>query len=193
MTVFAPVFDPNRPVGFESRKSYAHRCTSGFWEKFITGPNVLDIGYRGGFHNSVPICAGAVGIELDHFYIEGAPVTADYDGLRLPMAASGSVDAVHSSHVLEHVQDDAASLREWWRVLRVGGHLITFVPHAYLYERRLTVPPSQWSGEHLRCYTPASLLALVERVFSPNTYRIRHFQDNDRGYDYSLSLEEQEL
>ena len=71
-------------------------------------------------------------------------------------------------------------------MLRIGGFLITFVPHAYLYERRLTVPPSRWSIEHLRAYSPAMLLTAVETALTPNTYRIRHFADADFGYRYDL-------
>lgn len=192
-----PVFPFSRYVGYESSKAYNRRIVDGFWNRFIRGDAVLDIGYRGGRPDAFPICENAIGIELDHPYI-GAygryswnEVTRNgekcsYDGLHLPFD-DASQDAVHNSHVLEHVADDAASLREWWRVLRVGGHLLTFVPHAFLYERRLTVPPSRWSGEHLRCYTPATLLALVERTLPPNTYRVRHLADNDEGYDYALA------
>ena len=171
--------DPRRAdkIGFESSKAFEARCHSNFWTQFVPGPAVLDIGYRGGRHNALPIFDAAIGVELDY---------PGYDGLHLPFG-DASQDAVHSSHVLEHVPDDAATLREWWRVLRVGGNLILFVPSAYLYERRLTVPPSRWSGEHLRCYTPATLLATVERTLAPNSYRVRHLADCDLHYDYALS------
>ena len=179
MPVIVPLINPNRRVGFESSKALSRRCSTGFWSRFIPGPAILDIGYRGGIAGALPLCSDAIGIELDY---------PGYDGLHLPFP-DDSQDVVHSSHVLEHVADDAATLREWWRVIRTGGYLITFVPHAFLYERRLTVPPSRWSGEHLRCYTPATLLALVERVLPPNTYRVRHLADNDDGYRYDLPLD----
>lgn len=168
--------NPNRPVGFESRKLYAARAAEGFWDRFVTGPAVLDIGFRGGIGDALPIVDGAVGVELG---------TPGYDGLRLPWPDQ-SQDAVHASHVLEHVPDAEASLREWFRVLRVGGHLLLFVPHACLYERRLSVPPSRWSPEHVRSFTPASLLGLVERVLPPNHYRVRRLADRDDGYEYGL-------
>ena len=51
------------------------------------------------------------------------------------------------------------------------------------------MPPSRWSPEHLRAYSPAALLAEVERALPPNTYRVRHIADNDTGYDYTLPLD----
>ena len=170
------IHNPHRLVGYESRKAYAARCASGFWDRWLDGPLVLDIGYRGATFNAAPIVDCAVGIELDF---------PGYDGFHLPFG-DGEVDAVHASHVLEHVTPPEAYLHEWFRVLRVGGHLVLFVPHAFLYERRLTVPPSRWSPEHKFALTPASLLQLVEGALEPNTYRVRHLADNDAGYDYGI-------
>ena len=174
------IHNPHRLVGYESRKAYAARCASGFWDRYLDGPLVLDIGYRGGTFNAVPIIDYAVGIDLD---------SPGYDGFHLPFG-DGEVDAVHASHVLEHVAPPENYLREWFRVLRVGGHLVLMVPSLMLYERRLTVPPSRWSPEHLRAYSPATLLAEIEGALEPNTYRVRHLADNDTGYDYGLPPEQ---
>lgn len=173
------IFTPNRPVGLESRKLYEYRRQIGFWDAFIPGRNVLDIGYRGGLMDALPICDGAFGIEFG---------TPGYDGLHIPIADEWA-DAVHASHVLEHVDPPEEYLAEWFRKLRVGGCMLLFLPHAYLYERRLTVPPSRFSGEHLRAYTPGSLLQEIERALTPNSYRIRHLADIDYGYDYTLPID----
>lgn len=169
-------FDPRAVHGYETSKSYETRLRSGFWQTYVAGPNVLDIGYRGGRGDAQPLCEGATGIELD---------TPGYDGFRL-CYPDGWANTVHASHVLEHVTPTGAYLWEWFRVLKAGGHLLLFVPHAYLYERRLTVPPSRFSPEHLRSFTPASLLAEIEAVLAPNSYRVCWLADNDAGYDYSL-------
>jgi SAM-dependent methyltransferase len=42
---------------------------------------------------------------------------------------SNGYDAVLSSHVLEHLANPIGALREWLRVLRPGGHLLTVLPH----------------------------------------------------------------
>ena len=172
-------FHPDRFVGYESSKSYRQRCENGFWQKYIGTGSVLDIGYRGGRDDALPICDGAIGLELGAW---------GYDGFNLPYADE-FFGAVHASHVLEHVPGRLPTLREWWRVVREEGHLLLFVPHAYLYERRLTVPPSRWSPEHLRSYTPAGLLADIEAALSPNSYRVRHLADNDTDYRYELPID----
>lgn len=46
----------------------------------------------------------------------------------LKVFGSASMDWVFSSHVLEHISDYAAALKEWWRVLKPGGHLILYLP-----------------------------------------------------------------
>lgn len=169
-------FEPNRRLGFETSKLYNDRIARGFWETFVAGDAILDIGYRGGTPDALPLTDTAIGIELDY---------KGYDGFHLPFPDE-SQDSVHASHILEHVQPTTAYLREWFRVLRPWGTLLLFVPHAHLYERRLTVPPSRWSGEHMRSFTPATLLAAIEDALPPNSYRIRHLADRDNGYDYNL-------
>jgi SAM-dependent methyltransferase len=70
----------------------------------------------------------------------------------------GSFDAVVSSHLMEHVTDDALMLQNVHRVLRPAARLILEVP--LLAERPFGAPliPS-----HLREYRRPSLLALIER------------------------------
>lgn len=169
--------DPNRFVGYESRKAYRRRCETGFWDAFIAGPAVLDIGYRGGINGALPIVDGAIGIE---------PGYPGYDGVTLPFP-DGSIDTIHCSHVMEHLP--IGYICDWFRALRDGGTVIIMVPHAYLYERRLSVPPSRFSPEHLRSYTPGSLLSEIESQLKPNSYRVLHLTDVDDGYDYDLPIE----
>lgn len=166
-----------RPVGRESRKSFADKIASGFWTRFVTGPAVLDIGFQGGAApgSVVPIVPGAIGVDIDY---------PGYDGRILPFA-DNSQDAVYSSHCLEHIPDHIKAIQEWHRVVKVGGHIITVVPSAHLYERRRRVP-SRWNRDHRRTYTPASLLAEFEAALAPNSYRVRHLVENDAGYQYGL-------
>jgi len=133
----------------------------------------IDIGYKGHMAGS-PI-AGFTGIDLD---------TPGYNGLNLPYADE-SLATVHTSHVLEHMQNPINAIREWFRVLKVGGHLIIIVPHQFLYEKRYELP-SLWNADHKCFYTIASLLMQIEFALVPNHYRIVYCRDNDSGYDYSI-------
>jgi SAM-dependent methyltransferase len=164
-----------RPVGEEARKTLAIKLADGFIERYLSGPHILDIGYKGYLSHAVPIMPQALGVDLDY---------PGYDGRVLPFA-DGSQDAVFSSHCLEHVTDYRQAIREWYRVLRAGGYMIIVVPHQFLYEKRCGLP-SRWNDDHRRFYTPASLMGEIERSLAPNTYRLCHLTDNDQDYDYTI-------
>jgi SAM-dependent methyltransferase len=59
------------------------------------------------------------------------------DALRL--FADGAFDYVFSSHCLEDIEDTAGALKEWWRVIRYGGHLILYGPDPDYYPRIGTI------------------------------------------------------
>jgi SAM-dependent methyltransferase len=79
-------------------------------------------------------------------------------------------DAVIGSGVLEHVPNDSESLKELYRVIRPGGHLIvTFLPNRYSYtewlNRTLRYP------HHLRRYR----ISEIKYMFMHHGFRpIRH-------------------
>jgi ADP-heptose:LPS heptosyltransferase len=170
--------DPERLVGEEARKSNAVRISTGFIDRYLSGSAILDIGYRGYLADVVPIVPNAVGVELDY---------PGYDGTTLPFQEE-TQDAVFASHCLEHIEDFQNAIRDWFRVLRIGGFLIVMVPHKFLYEKQ-TALPSRYNADHKRFYTPASLMAEIEMSLRPNTYRLRHLVDNDRHYDYAIPPE----
>ena len=82
------------------------------------------------------------------------------DIVRLPYA-DGSFDAVLASGVLEHVPMDHESLRELYRVLRVGGRLIvTYLPNrASVEEWRLR--QNSHNRFHWRLYNRSELRSLL--------------------------------
>ncbi|MBI4498268.1 MAG: methyltransferase domain-containing protein [Chloroflexi bacterium] len=64
----------------------------------------------------------------------GVPHIAIARGENLPYK-DGVFDIVFLHEVLEHVQDDAQTVREALRVLRPGGHVVIFVPNRlYFFE-----------------------------------------------------------
>ena len=167
---------PDRSVGWEFRKPYREKIEFGFFKKYLSGPVVLEIGFKGYIEGTVPIVPQAIGIDL------GYP---GYDGKRLPFADE-SVDAIYSSHCFEHIENYKSALLDWYRLLKVDGYIIIIVPHQYLFERRRKLPSTS-NLDHKRFYTPESLLREVGEVFPPNSYRVRSLNDNDKNFDYTLS------
>jgi SAM-dependent methyltransferase len=164
-----------QPPG-EAGKSYHERLRSGFLARYCGGSTVLDVGFSG-YDNPErrPALPGAIGVDLDY---------PGYDGVTLPFG-DGSVDTVFSSHCLEHIDDDRGAIRDWLRVLKVGGFLVCMVPHQALYEKKRDLP-SRWNADHKRMYTSASLLLAVEEALAVNSFRVRHLRENDRGFNYAI-------
>lgn len=85
----------------------------------------LDIGSGPG--KVFPRCIG-----IDIADVNGRPITdMRQDGLDLSMFADGSIDNVFSSFMLHQLerQQAIAALREWVRVLKVGGYLTLYLPN----------------------------------------------------------------
>lgn len=104
---------------------------------------------------------------LDHLRY----VTADLDqpdvDLRLDLTATdlpdASFDAVICSHVLEHIDDDGAAMRELCRITAPGGWCLVMVPidihRAHTYEDASIATPEDrhrafWRPDHVRLYAP---------------------------------------
>jgi SAM-dependent methyltransferase len=169
---------PERRLGAETLRSHPRRLREGFYDRYLAGHAVLDIGYRGGRADAQAVTEAAIGVELDY---------PGYDGIRLPFE-DGSQDAVFASHTLEHIDDWRTILADWFRVLRVGGFLVIAVPHQYLYERRAYLP-SRFNGNHKRFYTPAVLMAQIEAALPLAAWRLRLLRDIDEGFRYELPPE----
>lgn len=92
----------------------------------------LDIGC--GPHKAFPHFIGVDNRkDTELFQIQMNPDLTLPDGTKLPMFANESCDFIFSSHMLEHVEDYKSALREWWRLVKVGGHLCLYLPHKDLY------------------------------------------------------------
>jgi SAM-dependent methyltransferase len=99
--------------------------------------------------------AGYVTSDLDP---GAADVVLDLRAATMPAA---SFDAILCSHVLEHVDDDAAAMRELHRLLRPGGWAIVMVPIDHGRHRTLEDPSNDtpqerqrayWQHDHVRLY-----------------------------------------
>jgi ubiquinone/menaquinone biosynthesis C-methylase UbiE len=89
-------------------------------------------------------------------------IFGDGDALLMEGVADESFDFVFNSHILEDIPDVCSALRRWWRMVKVGGYLITCVPHRDLYEKKKELP-SNWNGAHKHFW-------LLDRFEPPCTF-----------------------
>jgi SAM-dependent methyltransferase len=75
----------------------------------------------------------------------------DGDAQFMVSASDNSVDFIHSSHCLEHLNDPEEGLRNWLRVVKPGGHIIVTIPEEDLYEQG--VFPSTFNRDHKATFT----------------------------------------
>jgi len=124
------------------------------WLMRLAGPNGRVVGL-----DADPLHARRLGSGVE--YVVGKLETA-------PLA-SGSFDVVLALDVLEHLNDDAAGLREAARLLKPGGLLLVTVP-AF---------PSLWGGQdvishHRRRYTKRTLCQAFAQARLPHP-RVTYF------------------
>jgi SAM-dependent methyltransferase len=110
-----------------------------------------------------PACEpGALGVDLMPY--PGVAVVARAEGLPFK---SESLSAIHTRHVLEHV-DLVPTMNEIWRCLRPEGHLLLYVPHC--------TGMTAWSDPtHRRAFTYRTW-----DFFEEGTYGLPRFQIVER-------------
>lgn len=128
----------------ECSKSLPRRLAdSNFIRKYFVGDGI-DVG---GKPDPLRLCA-------EFFPLMRSVRTWDWeDGDAQFMAGvpDSSVDFVHSSHCLEHLNDPAEGLSNWLRVLKPGGYIIVTIPDEDMYEQG--VFPSTYNRDHKRTFT----------------------------------------
>ncbi len=152
----------------------------------LEGARILDIGCGiGTYVRKLRNLSNAVyGIDVDPARVRqgetGSLAVAVSE--RLPFAG-GAFDVVLLNEVIEHVQDDAATLREACRVVRPGGHVVVYAPnrlypfesHGVYFGKRyvfgniplvnyLPGPLRRRLVPHARAYTGRGLRRLVDRL-----------------------------
>lgn len=90
---------------------------------------------------------------LNHTFRRWDLIFGDGDATFMEGVPDSSFYTVYASHVLEHVADPVLAVKNWYRILRPGGHLIINVPHRDLYEKKYLLP-SRWNGEHKTFWLP---------------------------------------
>lgn len=126
---------------------------------------------------------------LDHAARYGWQYQPDIiaDASNLSMLAGESFDSVFSSHTLEHLEDTQKNLKEWWRVLKVGGYLTLYLPHKELYPN---IGQPGANEDHCHDFLPEDVISHMERVGSwdliVNEKRDRDFGPGSTLNEYSF-------
>ncbi len=94
----------------------------------------------------------------------GLGLTAKLGSLEQQEYPDARFDAVVLNHVIEHVPDPVATIRECARILKPGGRLLVFTPNQDSYGRH--VFGKDWRGleppRHLHIFNPDSMTRLLK-------------------------------
>ncbi len=156
------------PQGFESRK------IKYLLPRYTRGRG-LEIGC--GMEKAFP---HFIGVDNGHHFGKGAAdLMAEADCLS--MIASGGMDFVFSSHVLEHMPDMERALAEWCRVIRPGGYLVLYVPSANLYPR---CGEAGANPDHKHDIYPGDIAKMIDA--GPFWMEQIRAEERGEGIEYSL-------
>jgi ADP-heptose:LPS heptosyltransferase/predicted SAM-dependent methyltransferase len=171
------VWRASDPEGSESKKIV--------WEvaPYLKGKGV-DLGA-----GTFKILPQAISVDSgDHAAMFGHPFMADLkmDCSKLDLFASQSLDFVYSSHLLEHIDDTKAALKEWWRVVKHGGVLALYLPHKSFYPN-MGQPGANPTHKH--DFLPGDIIKIMEDVASTtNAFDLVECQERDNDCEYSMLL-----
>lgn len=100
---------------------------------------------------------------------------------RLSIFASDSIDCVFSSHLLEHVEDYKGALREWWRLVKPGGVLILYLPHADLYPN---IGQPGANPDHKHDFRNEDIVAAMKEIGARCHIEVDEKRDQLREYSF---------
>lgn len=102
------------------------------------------------------------------------------DACSLPRFSDGACDFVFSSHLLEHIVDFKVALKEWWRLVKVGGHMVLYLPHKDLYPN---IGQPGANSDHKHDFLPQDILDVMDEF--PD-WDCRRNEDRNEAQEYSF-------
>ena len=115
------------------------------------------------------------------FGIQMNPDLVVPDATSLPMFADSSLDFIFSSHMLEHVPEPRQALREWWRLLKVGGFLCLYLPHKMFYPN---IGQPGANSDHKHDFLPQDIINFVKEI--SEDFDLKKNEDRNGGEEYSF-------
>ena len=121
-----------------------------------------------------------IGVDNGHHWgTNGADVVVETCE-RLDMFASGSMDFVFSSHLLEHIDDTTSALTEWWRVVNDGGYLMLYLPHRDHYPN---IGKPGANPDHRHDFMPSDIIDIMRGI---GAWDLIENEDRSEGREYSF-------
>ena len=160
--------------------------------KYCTGVG-LDIGYGGD-----PIVESAITVDLipskmkPHIYPQAAQNIYG-DARFLHWFSSNFLDYVYSSHMLEDLPHyhQVLALKEWERVLKVGGLIILYLPDEKLYRAHCDKAGKPRNSNHKN--EDFSLVWFIEKLLSEiNNVEIVHSNPHCEKYSFEIVMKKVE-
>ena len=163
--------------GFESDKVAAISA------RYLQGERVLDIGC--GMRKVWP---SVIGVDNQHHF--GSKTAADIKAPAhdLSLFADDSVDAIFSSHLLEHYirKDVVTVLEEWSRVLKEDGYIVLYLPSANHYPlcgENGANPDHKWD------IYPGDIESMFKaHAFGNHNWRLIESEERSDNNEYSLFI-----
>lgn len=115
----------------------------------------------------------------------GHPINCDIrvdTAERMEIFASGSMDFIFSSHLLEHIEPErvTGALREWMRIIKPKGYLVLYLPDEDEYPKVGTEgcnPDHKWNVNYDR---------LIQYMRGAGGWDLIEFQKRNQEREYSL-------
>lgn len=98
----------------------------------------------------------------------------------LSIFADKSMDFVFSSHLLEHIVNTKAALKEWYRVIKEDGYLILYLPHKDHYPN---IGQKGANPDHKHDFLPEDIEAVMQEVGGWDLIR-NETRSEDREYSF---------
>jgi predicted SAM-dependent methyltransferase len=139
----------------------------------------LGCGPNKGFPHFIGVDSG---IDRQLFGVEMKPDIFVDTCERLPMFGSAAFDFVFSSHLLEHIEYSKvpSTLKEWWRLIKPGGHLVLYLPDEDEYPKvgqPGANPDHKWNVNYDR---------VIEPMKDVGSWDLVRYEKRNKDREYSL-------
>ena len=151
----------------ETSKLTEKRRELGYFDKYFTGHGIE----IGGWNDPLIVADRPV---LQHTLPDGSTHLLPFK--------DGTFDFLYASHVLEHFSNPIAVLKEWLRVVKVGGYVYFAVPDFTLYEKNIW--PSKYNRNHQHYFTVNMVETIAKRALPNASLEFCYLED--QGFDYNL-------